>query len=570
MATRPRHKTLLSSLIQTGYLPEELPPAITARHFSAYCENNFQHLGKGPLAKSYPTQFEKFSIPRENGNRRDLALVHPGAQLRLSMILVKNHNEIRSLIEKSRISLYGAEPDLANFRAFKGVSFKALDAKRSKVSQEKPFILVADISRFFYTIYTHSIPWAVLGKDKVKAKYMATKVKRTKAKHWTDELDQALQSCQARETFGIPVGPDTSRIVAEVLLSGVHGDPDFASAVNGSNGFRLVDDFFLGFDSEEQCVLALVALRNTLAKFNLQLNDDKTEIKASREIFTDRWRYELKRSTLSSRDWREEERLIRQAADLALYHSSKLRNAFPVKWLATGMLHTEFQSQNFKLALTTLLRFGRDFPACISLVSTFIINNKETCLSTDYGQLVEKWIRSVFRAHARNGHDFEVAWALVVCGALKIKVSTTDFGDYANSMSSVAFALLGLLNEKHLLSSPLSTFGWRREVKSGGLDSHHWLMFYESVLRAWTSDKVMNLAVKSHPLFGELLSKKVSFLDDAVFGDVQIMLDRRRLKRVLKNSSVQGAGRANISFSDIYDEMFEDFEDDDSFGIASL
>jgi hypothetical protein len=31
-----------------------------------------------------------------------------------------------------------------------------------------PVILKADIANFFHTIYTHSIPWGVLGKQHVK------------------------------------------------------------------------------------------------------------------------------------------------------------------------------------------------------------------------------------------------------------------------------------------------------------------------------------------------------------------------------------------------------------------
>ena len=487
--------------------------------------------------------------------------MHPGAQLRLSFILTKNHTEIRELISKSAISLYSVELDLENFKAFKGVSFRELDVKRSQVAQKKPFVLAADISRFFYTIYTHSIAWAVLGKENVKGAILSASSKKRK-KHWTDELDQALQACQSRETFGIPVGPDTSRVIAEILLCGVHSEAAFLSASKASAGFRLVDDFFLGFDDEEQCKSALIALRNALAIFNLQLNDDKTSIRPSKKVFTDRWRYELLRAPLKSGDQKTEALQMRRIAELAYYHADKIGNAFPVKWLATRMLHTNFNKRNFPLALRILTRFGRDFPVCINLVATYIINHKIQCLRRSQNiEIIKSWIKSVFGAHSQNSNDFEVSWALVVCGALKIEISKADFGDYKNSMSSVAFALLGLLNEKKLLRDPLSKFEWRGQVKNSGLDSHHWLMFYESVLRKWTNDPAMVAAVKSHSLFGDLLKKKISFLDDSVFGDVQINLSRRRLRRMPPKE---------VAFASSDDADAVEFDESDSFGLGSI
>jgi hypothetical protein len=167
-----------------------------------YIKDNFRSLGS--FKPSAPTQFDKFSIPRENGARRDLAVVHPAAQLRVSLILADNHKKIREIITSSGMSLYNCEADLENFKAFKGISFRDLDRKRSDVARHKSYVLNADISRFFYTIYTHSIPWAVIGKDKVKISILQKKRKKSKKPHWADQLDSALQACQSRETFGNP------------------------------------------------------------------------------------------------------------------------------------------------------------------------------------------------------------------------------------------------------------------------------------------------------------------------------------------------------------------------------
>jgi len=237
---RLRLAEILSTLLQSAYLPVEIPPVVTSRHFASYAKDSFKDLAKlqeDAKALKTATQFDRYNVPRENSTRRDLALVHPRAQLNLSLILTEQHQEIRALISSMQISAYGAEPDLENFKAFKGINFAGLDQRRSEIARRKPWILVADISRFFYTIYTHSIPWAVLGKEKVKEDLFGPKQKKVKTKHWTDRLDAALQSCQSRETFGIPVGPDTSRIVAEILLSGIHNDNELSKLLLRTPGY---------------------------------------------------------------------------------------------------------------------------------------------------------------------------------------------------------------------------------------------------------------------------------------------------------------------------------------------
>jgi hypothetical protein len=87
------------------------------------------------------------------------------------------------------------------------------------------------------------------------------------------------------------------------------------------------------------------------------------------------------------------------------------------------------------------------------------------------------------------------------------------------------------------------------------INGHHWLMYYESVLRGWTKDKGMIDEVKNHNLMGKLLSGKISFLDDTVFGDVTINLDRRRIRKNRPANTVQYA---------------EESDDDISLGLASI
>ena len=91
------------------------------------------------------------------------------------------------------------------------------------------YCVQADISNFYPSIYTHSVCWALVGKDVSK--------KDRDDQKWFNKIDKAIRSCQDRESIGIHIGPDTSGIIAEIILSQIDKElKDF-------NFIRHIDDY---------------------------------------------------------------------------------------------------------------------------------------------------------------------------------------------------------------------------------------------------------------------------------------------------------------------------------------
>ena len=76
------------------------------------------------------------------------------------------------------------------------------------------FIVNTDIANFYPSIYSHSVPWAVVGLDEAKAN-------RGNREKWYNQLDRALRLTTRDETNGIAIGPATSNIIAEAILARV-------------------------------------------------------------------------------------------------------------------------------------------------------------------------------------------------------------------------------------------------------------------------------------------------------------------------------------------------------------
>ncbi|MFP3360814.1 RNA-directed DNA polymerase, partial [Planococcus sp. SIMBA_143] len=67
-----------------------------------------------------------------------------------------------------------------------------------------------DIANFYKSIYSHSLPWALIGIAEAKGNRGSS--------HWYNKIDKATRISQRNETKGITIGPATSSILSEIIL----------------------------------------------------------------------------------------------------------------------------------------------------------------------------------------------------------------------------------------------------------------------------------------------------------------------------------------------------------------
>jgi hypothetical protein len=108
-----------------------------------------------------------------------------------------------------------------------------------------------DVSKCFDSIYTHSLPWAVLGKDQTKFNLDESKAT------FGGLFDALMQNLNHKETNGIVIGPEFSRVFAEIILQSVDVELVTKLAVRENlthkvdyEIFRYVDDFFVFYNKE--------------------------------------------------------------------------------------------------------------------------------------------------------------------------------------------------------------------------------------------------------------------------------------------------------------------------------
>ena len=214
---------------------------------------------------------------------------HPTFVREGALFFDKHWADLSALLEASKGSL--SKPHFAGGpRAVRITSHADLPKLRLQTFSRFKFCALADVSRFFPSVYTHTIPWAINGKAAAKKdrQYNSAAV-------YGNRLDFIARQSQDGQTIGIPVGPDTSRVTSEIILAAV--DKAFERRSKGRKlvYLRHVDDYWIAGNSFEECERQLQNLRLALHEYELALNEFKTKIVSTNVVFGESWPTEFER-----------------------------------------------------------------------------------------------------------------------------------------------------------------------------------------------------------------------------------------------------------------------------------
>lgn len=170
----------------------------------------------------------------------------------------------------------------------------------------KNFMVKADISNCFPSIYTHSIPWALVGKEHSKA--------HRSPSEWFNEIDFFTRNVKDAETHGILIGPHASNLLSEIVLVVV----DDAMYRKGYFYIRNIDDYTYYAETHEKAEKFLVDLSTELKKFGLILNHKKTEILKLPLASTEQWVRQLNAHIFVNEDRPLRLNEVRAFLDIAL------------------------------------------------------------------------------------------------------------------------------------------------------------------------------------------------------------------------------------------------------------
>ena len=280
---------LYEGLLAYGFFAEKLPPVFTAVPFFEYCK------GLETSFSSGWNEYISFRVMRNIGTPRIMGIPNPFKyqllclELKSNWAKIKQHFHTQTANQKHRISRIHIRKESGKRRIFE-MNYKdwrtdgnpELDLLFHEDGASR-YLVKADISTCFPSIYSHSIPWALVGKETAKKNHKDSSA-------WYNEIDSACSDMHHGETHGILIGPHSSNILSEIILTVV----DRKLYEKGYRYVRAIDDYDCYVKSHKDAQRFIVDLEEALYEFDLHLNHKKTKV-VELPIGVDKtWKHTLK------------------------------------------------------------------------------------------------------------------------------------------------------------------------------------------------------------------------------------------------------------------------------------
>jgi len=251
----------------------------------------------------------KFRSRRNNGKSRNLAVPHPHSMVQMASFIHDYRDSILYYTNRSsysiryphRVARLQTKRDSVfdGVKDFESVGVEQSDLEYSHVSsyfsyrrynninrfysspqfqaceRKYPRLVRADVAKCFDSVYTHTVSWVTNG---IRA---SKNMQRETADTFGGKFDKLMQYLNFAETSGIIIGPELSRVFAEIILQEVdvrvERELEKKGLLRGTHYeiMRYVDDYFVFLADPQNTELVEEILTAQLAIFKLHLNDQK-------------------------------------------------------------------------------------------------------------------------------------------------------------------------------------------------------------------------------------------------------------------------------------------------------
>lgn len=398
-----------AALLQFNYLPrqkksaDEMPPLFTSIDFTMAIADALKSAPNSSPKAGYDAI--EVGQTRADGKRRPISIPHPSAYASVVRTLRDNWSELDSVFDNKRSRL---RPRLFKDGRIFVMNYGDWNTKtlgHIRESFEGRFLVRADVANFFGSIYTHSIPWALVGIAAAKAAIGRSE--------WFNDIDASFQLCKRRETNGIAIGPGASNVVAEIILGKVD------EKLSRYKFHRYIDDYVAVCETREECDDFLRSLEKSLGIYKLSLNHRKTEIVTLPTPTSSDWVVKIRRIIKELPDPVTPSAAV-ALIDESLEIASATGNPNIIKYvfraLATKNLHYWSASVILEYGLTLV----NSFPAVLSSLDIYLSRGKGTFSPL----IISEKINSILLSGVSKDRTDQVSWCLYYLE--KIGVSIQD------------------------------------------------------------------------------------------------------------------------------------------------
>lgn len=321
--------------------------------------------------------------------------------------------------------------------------WQIFEQRSLSLSVDYKYMLCTDIADFYPSIYTHSIPWAIHGKEESKNATFNTTQNKGQIELGR-KIDTYIQEMQSGETLGIPQGSALFDFIAEIVLA--YADKELEKAIGedksvnkveksntkGLPGVKIIryrDDYRIFSNSLDSLKRVSLILHKVLEELHLNINDSKTSI--SENLVRDSIKKDklaLLERGLYKRDYSshslQKQLMIIHAFSMEFPNSGSvirlLREAF--YRLETSVKFETFREDPeilISIVLDLILKAPRAYDTLISMLSVLIANVKK------HSQQEEICRRVLTRLNEQPQSGYLEVWIQYLLRRMKLEGATS-------------------------------------------------------------------------------------------------------------------------------------------------
>lgn len=277
---------IFSGLLGYGLFSDRLPPFLTSEKYLIHAISN-------PFSnKKYDSQYIFYDNYRNINIPRILAIPTPFAYENLCRVISENWELLQAYFaDKTSNNSYKISRIHIRKLAKTNALFK-MNYDKWKIDGfpepdlliDKKYLVKADISNCFPSMYTHSLAWALATKP-------IAKQNSRNPDEWYNKIDTYSQKIKDKETHGFLIGPHVSNLLSEIILVDID-----EKLSRKWNYIRKIDDYSCYVKTKEEADSFLLDLVTELKKYDLLINQKKISVIELPQTAEEDWRISLNKA----------------------------------------------------------------------------------------------------------------------------------------------------------------------------------------------------------------------------------------------------------------------------------
>lgn len=450
-----------SSLIRKNYFPsqkdepEELPPIFTTENLTDEVIIKIEDLPYKRKSKG----FDHITLrsTKFNNVARIISIPHPQAYLNLVDKISTHWPKIKSITSNKnsivkpmqhkdgRIIIMNYESNFTKTRKILNNSFS------------NKYLVNTDIKNFYPSIYSHSIPWALVGKK--------TSKNNRESSHWYNQIDIKTRGCSRNETNGVAIGPATSNIIAEIILSEI----DKKLRRNYPNFVRYIDDYSVYTKTKEDAENFILELERYLSEYKLLLNRSKTIIEEQPLSISPNWI-----SDLTTRIPKKENITLSEAIRF-LDYANEINEKYPagsiLKYAIKSIL-SKLENKAVWGVLDYSINMSYSYPILIPQLGKLIDRNPSLMTPERKSKL-----KVLLQEHSRYNRNDIVCWLIFYCIKYRIQIRKDIREAVLKTEDCMSIYLLLYKDKTDDVVTYIKNISKTNDIH---LKDNYWLLLYEA------------------------------------------------------------------------------------------